>query len=219
MKKCKNCNKDYPDDKKFCKKCGEQLIEIEEFDFEEATQKVSIDSSQWYKRNMKNIVGIIMLVLIPFAAYYFILHNQIKGETEKSAIEEPINYVQEPSQISNNTYIDDSDLTSNYAKIFIGTWSNDGYPIIEITYKNGKFRIRQCYGKDASEGIEFWGTYKNKKIIASGNARDFYKFELPTFQVLQRDIIHYECGAGPFDLKKSIIKMPKAKFSQSLNKD
>ena len=104
MKKCKNCNKDYSDDKKFCKKCGEPLSEIHEFDLDEVTQKALFDTRQWYKRNMKNIVGIIMLVVIPFAVYYFILRNPKKGLTDKRAIEEQINHVQEPSQIPNAPY-------------------------------------------------------------------------------------------------------------------
>ena len=92
MKKCKNCNKDYSDDKKFCRKCGEPLFEIHEFDLEEATQKALLDTTQWYKRNMKNILGIIMLIVIPFAVYYFILRHPIHGEMTKSAIEEQINH-------------------------------------------------------------------------------------------------------------------------------
>jgi len=79
MKKCKNCNVKYPDDKKFCKTCGEPLIEIHEFDPEEVTQKALFDISKWLKKNVKNFVGILTLVMISYAVYYFILrHDPIK---------------------------------------------------------------------------------------------------------------------------------------------
>jgi len=108
--------------------------------------------------------------------------------------------------------------TPDYLNKFKGTWSND-FCLIEIAFKNNKFRVRECYGIDATNGTEFWGTYKNGKIIAVGNARDFYKFELPTFEVLKNGKLHYGCGAGPFELKKSDKKMPNANFSPPVNND
>ena len=55
MKKCKNCNVKYPDDKKFCKTCGEPLIEIHEFDPEEVTQKALFDISKWLKKKCEKL--------------------------------------------------------------------------------------------------------------------------------------------------------------------
>jgi hypothetical protein len=115
--------------------------------------------------------------------------------------------------------VSNANETPDYVNKFKGTWSNDYYPIIEIVFKNNKFRIRQCYGNDATDGTEFWGTYKNGKIIADGNARDFYKFSLPTFEVLKNGKLHYDCGAGPFELKKSDKKMPNANYSPPVNND
>ncbi len=85
MKHCKNCNQDYLDDKKFCKKCGEPLIEKHEFDFEEVKQKAFSDTSQLYKRNKKSIIGIVILVLFTSAIYYFVLRHDPVNDAKQIA--------------------------------------------------------------------------------------------------------------------------------------
>jgi hypothetical protein len=104
-------------------------------------------------------------------------------------------------------------LVNNY----IGTWS-DGYTVIEIESSGSKFRIRSCYGFDAIQGVEYWGVYKNGKIIAIGNPKDFYKFTLPSFG-FKKDTLKYLSGAGVVNLLKSDKAIPQAKFSSPKNYD
>lgn len=79
MKKCKNCNVKYTDDKKFCKTCGEPLIEINEFDSIEVTQKALFEFSKWFKKNLKTFAGLLLMVFIFYAIYYIVLrHDPIK---------------------------------------------------------------------------------------------------------------------------------------------
>ena len=83
MKHCKNCNKNYPEDKKFCKKCGEPLIEAYEFNSEEATEKVLTDTSMWFKKNLKTLTGILILLVIPYSVYYFMLQRNPEKDANK----------------------------------------------------------------------------------------------------------------------------------------
>jgi len=86
MKKCKNCNVKYPDEKKFCKTCGEPLIEIHEIDSEEIVKKVLFDSSNWFRRNIKNFIGIIAFLVASYAVYFFVLrHDPIKDANKLEA--------------------------------------------------------------------------------------------------------------------------------------
>lgn len=72
MKKCKNCNITYSDNKKFCKECGEPLIGFHQTDSGEVAQKAVLGFSKFLQRNLKNIIGILVLALISFSLYYFI---------------------------------------------------------------------------------------------------------------------------------------------------
>ena len=103
---------------------------------------------------------------------------------------------------------------------FVGVWTVDNYPIIEIKIiDEDKILIRQCYGIDAEEGVEFWGYYNNNEIIAKGNAQDFYKFQIPTFKLLGNGNLYYDCSVGPYELKKSNIIMPEIRFLAPVNND
>lgn len=83
MKKCENCNITYSDDKKFCKECGEPLIEIHQSDSGEVTQKALLGFSKLLQRNLKNIIGISILALISFSIYYFIFRNDPVKDANK----------------------------------------------------------------------------------------------------------------------------------------
>jgi hypothetical protein len=112
----------------------------------------------------------------------------------------------------------DSEIAGDVNK-FVGVWSNDDYPMVEIILENNNYRIRQCFGSDATDGTEFFGTNSNGKITAQGNAQDYYKFQLPTFEIFPNGKLHYDCGAGPYELNKSNKKMPNVNYSAPVNYD
>ncbi|MBP6412819.1 MAG: hypothetical protein KA450_05180 [Bacteroidia bacterium] len=147
--------------------------------------------------------------------------KQIAFDSAQMANHKPTNSQSQSSTTTTSTQVTmpKSNGIPDHLNKFIGTWSNNDHPIIEISLKNGNFRIRSCSGSDATHGIEFWGTYDNGKITAQGNEQDYYKFQLPTFEVLSNGKLHYDCGAGPYDLKKSSKKMPNVTYSAPENLD
>jgi hypothetical protein len=108
-----------------------------------------------------------------------------------------------------------------YLKEFLGTWTDkDNFYLLELSYVNGRIRIRQCYGADATEGTEFFGRYSDGTITAIGQERDFYKFQFPEFKVLPTGELLHTCGAcGPDGLKRTTKQMPKIPFKPPVNRD
>jgi hypothetical protein len=107
-----------------------------------------------------------------------------------------------------------------YLKEFLGTWTDkDNFYLVELSYVNGRIRIRQCYGADAAEGTEFFGRYLDGTITAIGQERDFYKHQFPEFKILPTDELLHSCGAcGPDGLKRTTKQMPKIPFKSPVTR-
>jgi len=108
-----------------------------------------------------------------------------------------------------------------YLKEFLGTWTDqDNRSLLELSYVDGRIRIRECSVADATEGVEYFGRYSNGTITAIGNARDFYKFQFPEFKVLPTGELVITCGAcGPDGFKRTTKQMPKIPFKRPVNRD
>lgn len=103
---------------------------------------------------------------------------------------------------------------------YIGTWTDiDKNLLVEITYTGNSIRIRESY--DPTAGTEFFGKYSGGRIIAVGDPKDFYKFQLPEFKLLENGELLHVCGAcSPENkLKKTAKEMPKVKYSPPVNGD
>ncbi len=88
---------------------------------------------------------------------------------------------------------------------YVGVWSDDNYPIIEITKENDSlYTVKEYYGKDPKEttGTEYNATIKNNQLVALGNPTSFYKHEIPTFNILDNGKLKMQSGTGPFELNK-----------------
>lgn len=98
---------------------------------------------------------------------------------------------------------------------FVGTWSNDFYPIVEVVEQPqpGRYRIRVCYGKDATDCTEMTGRYAAGEVSVEGREQDFYKGEVPSFAFVEPDRLLFSHGAGPHQLTRTNETMPRAKFS------
>ena len=109
----------------------------------------------------------------------------------------------------------------SYLKEFLGTWTDqDNRSLLELSYVDGRIRIRQCSVADATEGVEYFGRYSDGTITAIGNARDFYKFQFPEFKVLPTGELVITCGAcGPDGFKRTTKQMPKIPFKRPVNRD
>lgn len=95
---------------------------------------------------------------------------------------------------------------------YIGTWEyiamgyDRGWMGMDVEQKmaiisqNSKYRIIDGYGGEKPS--EFFGTYKDGKIIVDGKADDFYKQQIPTLEILQNGELIYDHGAGPYKLRK-----------------
>jgi hypothetical protein len=102
---------------------------------------------------------------------------------------------------------------------FLGVWSGpENYPLVELTYQNDTFNIRECYGLDAEDGVAYSGEYKNGIVTALGKEENFYKYTLPTFE-LKNNILNYNSGLGPIDLQKSTEQMPTIAYDKPVNND
>jgi hypothetical protein len=102
---------------------------------------------------------------------------------------------------------------------FLGVWSGpENYPLVELTYQNDTFRIRECYGLNAEDGVAYFGEYKDGKVTAIGKEENFYKYTLPTFE-LKNNILIYNSGLGPMDLQKSTEQMPTIAYGKPVNND
>ena len=126
-----------------------------------------------------------------------------------------------------------NELSQDYIKKYTGVWTNeytlaqfpnlkDEYRIIQMNFENNKFRIREMYDASSPSGTEFFGIYKNGKITAIGNAQDFYKFEFPTFKVLDNGDLLATDGGSSEDgdlLKKSSKRIPNIQFNPPVNRD
>lgn len=102
-------------------------------------------------------------------------------------------------------------------KGYIGTWTDkDSYYFVEISYAGNSIRIRQTSGAPATDGAEFLGKYSEGGIIVVGDRKNFYKYQLPTFKLLENGELLHDCGeCGSEDkLKKTAKKMPKVKYSK-----
>lgn len=123
----------------------------------------------------------------------------------------------------NNSHYDETSMTNStpQSKInkFVGTWTVDLYPIVEIKIIDNQIRIRECYRADTESGIEYWGSFENDVITAKGNPQDFYKFQLPTFKLLENGNLYFDCGAGPYELNKSNKKLTASRFDAPVNND
>ena len=107
-----------------------------------------------------------------------------------------------------------------YLKEFLGTWTDgDNSYLLELSYANGRIRIRQCYGEN-TEGTEFFGRYSDGTITAIGRQADFYKFHLPEFKVLPTGELLHDCGVClPDRLTRTTKRMPKITFKPPVNRD
>lgn len=94
------------------------------------------------------------------------------------------------------------------ASLFAGVWSYDGYQFVEIAPTGDKFRIRECYGLDASGGTEYTASLYGEKLVVEGEASTFYKLEVPTFSILPNGKLLYAYGAGPVELERTMKRMP-----------
>ena len=104
----------------------------------------------------------------------------------------------------------------DYAAAFLGVWSNDNYPIVEISRRNdGSLFVREFYGKRPSDnkGTAYPAVLKSKQIVAQADAKLFYKHELPTFTLLPNGKLKFDSGVGPVELSRSTQPMPKAQYS------
>jgi hypothetical protein len=108
-----------------------------------------------------------------------------------------------------------------YLKEFLGTWTDpDNRSLLELSYVDGRIRIRECSAAGATEGVEYFGRYSDGTITAIGNARDFYKFQFPEFKVLPTGELLITCGAcGPDGFKRTTRQMPKIPFKPPVNRD
>lgn len=104
---------------------------------------------------------------------------------------------------------------------YIGTWTDqDNSLLIEISYTSNSIRIREFHGAVEMGGTEYFGKYSGDRIIAVGDPKDFYKFDLPEFKLLENGELQHVCGACFDDrLKKTSKKMPKVKYSPPANDD
>jgi hypothetical protein len=106
-------------------------------------------------------------------------------------------------------------------KRFIGTWTDkDGRILVGIGLAKSKIRIRECSATGTTSGTEFFAKYSHDKITAIGNAQDFYKFQLPSFKLLETGELLHECGdCGPDTLHKTTTPMPKVPYTPPVNND
>lgn len=100
--------------------------------------------------------------------------------------------------------------------IFLGVWSKDDYPIVEISRRGdgGFLLVREFYGKEPSDnvGIEYPAALKGKQLVAQLGAKHFYKHEIPTFTLLPNGNLRFDSGVGPAELVRTNKPMIKAKF-------
>ncbi len=102
---------------------------------------------------------------------------------------------------------------------FLGVWSGpQNYPLVELAYQNDTFKIRECYGLNAEDGVAYFGEYKDGIVIAMGKEENFYKYTLPTFELNNNTLI-YNSGLGPIDLQKSTEQMPTIEYGKPVNND
>lgn len=98
---------------------------------------------------------------------------------------------------------------------FLGVWTKDDYPIVEISRRpDGGLLVREFYGKEPSDntGAEYPAALKDKKVVAQLDAKNFYKYEVPTFTLLPNGNLKFDSGVGPDELVRTTKPMIKAKF-------
>ena len=136
-------------------------------------------------KKTKFMVAALIVVLAVFACQNKAKTNQQNGQTEVA------------------------DTVFNADK-FVGVWSaDDDLPLVEITREGNDFKVREIYGSDRESGTEFRAVVNQEnKLVAVGDPQNFYKLELPVFEQLPDGMLKYDCGVGPFELKKSDKKMP-----------
>lgn len=112
-------------------------------------------------------------------------------------------------------------LRSDSLKKLIGTWTDkDNSCLIGISRTTRGIRIRECCGANPTAGTEYFGKYSNEKLIATGNAQDFYKFEFPQFEIVDTGELLHRCGAcGPDKLKRTTKQMPNIPYTPPVNND
>lgn len=105
---------------------------------------------------------------------------------------------------------------------FIGVWSGPmAYPLIEITKKGDQFRIRECYGDEASKGVEYTTEAQGTSLVAIGNEQDFYKQTFPTFSPANNAYskLSFNSGLGPVEVIRVDRAMPDIPFNPPVNND
>jgi hypothetical protein len=83
------------------------------------------------------------------------------------------------------------------------------------------YTIREVYGLDTAKGVMYKAKYDNGQIVAIGNEKDFYKWTLPTFKVLdeQRSKLEFNSGVGSIELERTNKKMPNIDIFSPKNND
>ena len=102
------------------------------------------------------------------------------------------------------------------AAAFLGVWDRDNNPIVEISRRpDGGLLVREYYGSDPSEnvGAEYPAVLKDKKVVAQLDAKNFYKYQVPTFTLLPNGHLKFDSGVGPDELVRTNKPMIKAKFA------
>ena len=118
--------------------------------------------------------------------------------------------------------VNTSSQVSDEMNYFVGVWSSsEQNPIVELTIKNGQYEIKECYGLNAKKGVLYNGEYKDGKVVAVGNEKDFYKWTLPTFEFDGENMnsVKFNSGAGPIELMKTDKLMPSISYYPPKNND
>ena len=108
----------------------------------------------------------------------------------------------------------DKSNEKDHAAAFLGVWTQDNPPIVEITRAGDAWQVREFYGNQAKDNVGkiFSAELRGNQIVAKGDAKQFYKQELPTFTLLPNGKVKYDCGSGPFEFSKTNQSMPNAPY-------
>ena len=77
--KCKKCGVELQETDKYCKNCGEKVIDTNNMENEQTDQEIK----QTRKNSTKSIILIIIVAIVAFAAFFMIIFSLITSNTEK----------------------------------------------------------------------------------------------------------------------------------------
>lgn len=140
--------------------------------------------------------------------YYFAVDNEhtVNFEIKKSD-ENTLVYKDENSEEKFTRYVETDNFTGKWKGYYLSYGSQGEVEEKEptftftITKEAGKYRVL-VESLTSSKPDNYYGSLRGGKIIVDGNAKDFYKYQIPIIELSTNGNLMYKDGGGDIRLKK-----------------